>query len=69
MSDASAAVSSSVEWKIVEPRVPAWMLPVVLVATLAAMWPSLRGELVYDDLVIVARNPLITSVRELPKLF
>jgi tetratricopeptide (TPR) repeat protein len=72
MSDApraSATSSNPSSAPLRDVRVPTWMLPLVLVATLAAMWPSLHGELVYDDLVIVARNPLITSIGQVPKLF
>ncbi len=48
---------------------PTWMLPVVLLATIAALWPALRGALVWDDLELVGRNPWITSFAYLPKFF
>lgn len=43
----------------------------LLVAALAAVCfaPSLRGSFVYDDLLLVERNPVITSFRNLPQAF
>ena len=46
------------------PTVPAgawWLLPLVLLLTALVHAPSLSGELVYDDLLMVAENPLIQS--------
>lgn len=50
-------------------RPAAWMLPLLLAATIAALWPALRGALVWDDLEVVGRNPWITSWARLPELF
>ncbi|HIG11496.1 MAG: tetratricopeptide repeat protein [bacterium] len=36
---------------------------------LATYWPCLTGEFVYDDLLIIERNPAITSLANLPQLF
>ncbi len=46
-------------------RPPLWMLGVLLVLTLGAFWPALGGELVYDDLDLVGRNPTIRSIDRL----
>ena len=44
-----------------------WLL-VVLAITAAVYAPSLAGELVYDDLLLIGRNPLITDLARLPSL-
>ncbi len=41
----------------------------LVLAVLLVYWPSLRGEFVYDDLLIIQRNPQITSFAHLPQLF
>ncbi len=46
----------------------AWLL-FALVATLAVFARALPGELVYDDLLLIARNPGITDIGNLPQLF
>jgi tetratricopeptide (TPR) repeat protein len=46
----------------------AW-LALALVATALVFARSLSGELVYDDLLLVARNPDITSLANLPRHF
>src|SRR5262245_32682969 len=33
---------------------------IVILAVLAVYWPALTGEFVWDDLVLVDRNPLLT---------
>ena len=43
-----------------------WRLALVLAATSIALWPSLSGEFVYDDLWLVAQNPAIRSLKTLP---
>lgn len=48
---------------------PAWMLPLLLVATLAPLVPLVRGGFVWDDLDRVARNPRIASLARLPEIF
>ena len=40
-----------------------------LLATAAVFWRSLGGELVYDDLLLIGRNPRITELANLPELF
>lgn len=53
-----------------EPTWPApWVLLGILLATALVYGRSLRGELVYDDLLILQRNPLITSLANLPQIF
>jgi tetratricopeptide (TPR) repeat protein len=44
----------------------AWRLAIALAATAAALWPSLSGQFVYDDLWLVAQNPAIRSLKTLP---
>lgn len=46
-----------------------WALVGIALATLLVYARSLRGEFVYDDLLIVQRNPLITSLANLPRIF
>jgi tetratricopeptide (TPR) repeat protein len=46
-----------------------WPLALVLGLTLAAFAPALAGGLVYDDLLLVARNPALTSLASLPSFF
>ncbi|MCZ6598349.1 MAG: tetratricopeptide repeat protein [Planctomycetota bacterium] len=48
-----------------------WMLPVAVLATLAVylLGGALDGELVYDDLQMIARNPLITDLANVPTIF
>jgi Tfp pilus assembly protein PilF len=41
----------------------------ILFVTAAVYARGLDGELVYDDTLLIARNPLITSLANLPKLF
>ena len=41
---------------------------VVLLVTLAVYLPALRGELVYDDLLLIGRNQLITDLANLPRI-
>ncbi len=50
-------------------RTPLWMLPVVLLVTALVYWPALDGELVYDDLQMIARNPEITQLGNIPNHF
>jgi len=45
----------------------AWRLAIALAATTIALWPSLSGEFVYDDLWLVAQNPAIRSLKTLPE--
>ena len=45
-------------------RLAAVALAAVVVAV---FWPALRGELVYDDLQVVARNPCLRSFDRLPE--
>ncbi len=41
----------------------------VLLATAAVYVRALQGELVYDDLLMIARNPLLTDFAHLPTVF
>ena len=50
-------------------RPPAWLLPVVLLLTLAVFWPALGGERVYDDHLMIGSNPNITSLANVPAMF
>ncbi len=45
------------------------LLVLALAAASAALWPALSGELVYDDLLLVARNPALVSASELARSF
>jgi len=45
-----------------------WLLA-ILAATAAVYLRALAGELVYDDLLLIARNPSITDLSSLPRLF
>ncbi len=48
----------------------AWIgLAAALAATLAVYSRSFAGELVYDDELLIARNPLIADLANLPRLF
>jgi tetratricopeptide (TPR) repeat protein len=42
-------------------------LALVLAVVAVVLWPMLFGELVYDDLWLVARNPALQSVSRLPE--
>jgi len=46
-----------------------WWLLLALVATAAVFSRSLDGELVYDDKLLIAENPGITDLANLPSLF
>jgi hypothetical protein len=46
-----------------------WPLAVALAAVLCVYLQALRGELVYDDLQMIARNPEIRSLAHIPRLF
>jgi protein O-mannosyl-transferase len=46
-----------------------WPLAVLLAAVLCAYLRALGGELVYDDLQMIARNPEIRSLAHVPRLF
>ena len=50
-------------------RAPAWMIPLVLLVTAAALSPCLRGDFVYDDIELVARNPWVASFANVSKIF
>lgn len=41
----------------------------LVAVVLLAYWPSLDGELVYDDLLIVGQNPRLASFDQLPQTF
>jgi len=46
-----------------------WLgLLAILLLTAAVYWRGLDGELVYDDTLLIARNPSITSLANLPRL-
>jgi Flp pilus assembly protein TadD len=45
------------------------VLAAILVATAAVYARALAGELVYDDRLLITRNPLITDLGNLPRLF
>ncbi|HEX6883589.1 MAG TPA: tetratricopeptide repeat protein [Planctomycetota bacterium] len=45
------------------------LLLALLAATVAVYWRALSGELVYDDRLLIARNPLIADLANLPRLF
>jgi Flp pilus assembly protein TadD len=45
------------------------LLAAILVATAAVFARGLTGELVYDDRLLIARNPSITDLSALPRLF
>jgi len=51
---------------------PGWgdagWLALALLATAAVFWRSLRGDLVYDDRLLIERNPLIADLANLPRL-
>jgi hypothetical protein len=45
------------------------VLLAILAAALAVYWRGLSGELVYDDRLLIGRNPLIADLANLPRLF
>ena len=45
-----------------------WPLAVALLLTAIVFAPALFGELVYDDLQLVAGNPLLTSFANIPEM-
>ena len=48
----------------------AWLwLAAILIATAAVYGRALGGELVYDDVLLIARNPFIADLANWPKLF
>jgi len=47
----------------------ALVLLAILLATAAVYGRALSGELVYDDRLLIARNPLIADLANLPRLF
>lgn len=47
----------------------AFWLTAILLVTVAIYARGLSGELVYDDRLLIARNPLIADLRNLPRLF
>jgi tetratricopeptide (TPR) repeat protein len=51
------------------PRAPRGLLALVLVVTLLAYLRALAGELVYDDLQMIARNPALADLGNIPSLF
>ncbi|TAJ15898.1 MAG: tetratricopeptide repeat protein [Planctomycetota bacterium] len=52
------------------PRARTWPVALLVAALAAACFaPSIRGAFVYDDLLLVERNPVITSFRNLPQAF
>ncbi|MSR62699.1 MAG: tetratricopeptide repeat protein [Planctomycetes bacterium] len=51
------------------PKRDALALLAILLATAAVYWRGLAGELVYDDRLLIARNPLIADLANLPRLF
>jgi tetratricopeptide (TPR) repeat protein len=51
-------------------RARTWPLALLVAALAAACFaPSIPGAFVYDDLLLVERNPVITSFRNLPRAF
>lgn len=50
-------------------RPAAWALVGIALATLLVYARALGGEFVYDDLLVIQRNPLITSLANLPEIF
>ncbi len=45
-----------------------WVLPTLAIAVLLAFWPNLTGDFVYDDLTLVAQDPLLRSLGNAPDL-
>lgn len=45
-----------------------WMVPVLALAVLAAFWAGIFGEFVYDDLTLVARDPMLRDLGSLAEL-
>jgi len=41
----------------------------ILLLALLAYWPTLRGDFVYDDVSLVRDNRVITSLRNVPRIF
>lgn len=76
MTSPSAATDATARSASAEPQAsglnalaPYALLGTALIATSAALWPALGGELVYDDLLLVARNPALSSASELARSF
>jgi tetratricopeptide (TPR) repeat protein len=66
LADSQAGSTDSAHTQSVSALARVGLLALVLAIVLVALWPSLRGELVYDDLWLVARNPSIQSLERLP---
>jgi tetratricopeptide (TPR) repeat protein len=45
-----------------------WLL-LAMLASVVVFWRAHEGELVYDDLLLIGRNPLITDLANVPTLF
>ena len=63
----AAAPSAPSRTNPFRPRV--WALLAIALATVVVFARSVSGEFVYDDLLIIQRNPLITSLAHLPEIF
>jgi tetratricopeptide (TPR) repeat protein len=50
-------------------ELPTWLALLALLAALALHAPGLSGDFVYDDRLLVLRNPLIESFANLPRAF
>jgi protein O-mannosyl-transferase len=42
-------------------RFPAFRLPLLFVLVFAAYWPALHGQFIWDDQLLVIKNPLVTG--------
>ena len=45
-----------------------WVVPTLALAVLVAFWPNLNGDFVYDDLTLVAQDPMLRSLGNAPDL-
>ena len=50
------------------PGIASWMIPTLALAVIAAFWAGLAGGFVFDDLTLVARDPLLRDLGRLPEL-
>ncbi|MCU0783043.1 MAG: tetratricopeptide repeat protein [Verrucomicrobia bacterium] len=51
------------------PRRSALGATLIVLVTFAVYWPALRGEFVWDDLVLVKKNPLLTGEHSLSSIW
>ena len=61
-------ISSPQTWPTLEPLWPGGAA-IIIALTFAAYWPSLGGGFVWDDMILVAKNPLVTGSSSLGNIW